>query len=87
MKTIWKFCLDLIEIQEIEIPKDAEILAVQTQNDQPCLWCLVKSDAKMVKKIIRTFGTGHEIDEDFNGTYLGTYQLDEGNYVYHVFEV
>ena len=33
---------------------------------------------------IRIFGTGHELDVDV-GAYLGTFQLDGGNLVFHAF--
>lgn len=86
MKTIWKYELEITDIQEIEIPKDAEILTVQCQRDKPFLWVLFNKDASMEKRIIETFGTGHDIPEvmGMSRKYIGTYQI--GGYVWHVFD-
>jgi len=45
-KTIWKFTLDLVDEQQVSLPKDAEILSVQVQNGNICLWALVNPEAE-----------------------------------------
>lgn len=84
MKTIWKFSLESPE-QEVEMPPDAVILAVQMQGFTPCLWALV--DPNTTERRRRTFvcrGTGHPIHGE-QGTYHGTVQMRE--LVWHVFEI
>ena len=88
--TIWKYVLKLTDVQDIEIPHGSILLSVQTQNEDPCLWVLVY-DTEAEKEVIRlrTIGTGHNITaDDFNPKdFLGTYQLRNGAFVAHVFQV
>lgn len=66
------------------MPQSAEILTAQMQGDQLCLWALVDPDAKMEKRIILVFGTGHTIDTV--GRYIATFQMGGGALIFHVFE-
>ena len=88
--TIWKYVLKVTDVQDIEIPHGSILLSVQTQNGDPCLWVLVY-DTEAEKEVIRlrTIGTGHNITaDDFNPKdFLGTYQLSNGAFVGHVFQV
>ena len=87
-KTIWKFELEIADKQTIEMPVNAEILTVQTQNEIPCLWALVDPDDPKEDRVIKIFGTGHPIvyDAGVDRKYIGTYQLRGGSLVFHVFE-
>lgn len=85
MDSIWKFQLEVTDEQLIEMPVDAEILDVQTQNGIPCLWARVDPTAEKIKRSIITHGTGHVVPET-TGIYLGSYQMEEGMLVCHVFE-
>ncbi len=40
MKTIWKYKINYV-VTELEIPKNAEVLSVQTQKEAPYIWVLV----------------------------------------------
>ena len=93
METIWKFELKIQDAQQIEIPKGAIILTVQIQFNTPCLWAKVDPKAPKENRTIKMYRTGHPISvsktEEFSGyetTYLGTFQVDGGDYVFHVFE-
>lgn len=84
MKTIWKFELPSGGITKM--PANAEVLCVQSQNGNPCLWALVNSDEPMVEmRYFKVYGTGHSIPEN-PGKYIGTFQLQSGAFVFHVFE-
>ena len=87
-KTIWKFELETTDNQTIEMPVNAEILTVQTQNGIPCIWVLVDPTETKEKRFIEVFGTGHDVyyDMGVSRSYLGTYQLQGGSLVFHVFE-
>lgn len=85
--TIWKYRLTTTDTQYAEMPKGAKILAVQMQNEVPCLWALVDPDQPKMKVKIAIFGTGHPIDERWGLKYIGTYQLNGGLLVFHVFEM
>jgi hypothetical protein len=67
------------------MPEDARILCVQTQNEWPCIWVKVDTEATKKPRTIITHGTGHPILHE-PGKYIGTYQLENGSLIFHVFE-
>jgi len=84
--TIWKFELKTIDEQYIEVPEGAEMLNVQVQNGVPCLWVRIDPAAERFKRCIVTHGTGHRMPSTIDEQYIGTYQLQGGAIVLHVFE-
>ncbi len=86
MNTIWKYPLEITDINKIQMPKGAEILCIQMQDTTPCLWAKVDSAEKeMQPRIIETCGTGNRINSLVHN-YIGTYQLSSSALVFHVFE-
>lgn len=85
MKTIWKFTLDITDLQDVAMPEGAEILTVQTQRNKICIWAVVDPEARIICRRFRIAGTGHAIDGR-NG-YIGTTMTDGSDFVWHVFEV
>lgn len=83
--TVYKYPLPLGDVVEVEMPAGAQILTVQTQHGQPCIWAMVTPDAPPVVRRFRVAGTGHDLGEV--GAYLGTFQLLEGAFIGHVFEM
>jgi hypothetical protein len=83
--TIWKFPLAIADNNVIEMPLGAEPLYVDVQNGQPYLWARVDALAAKRKYRFLTYGTGHSIDTYNTGKYLGSYQLQGGALVFHVF--
>lgn len=83
--TIWKFPLQITDVQTIEVPTAGKLLSVQVQHQVPCIWALV--DPKQPKELrkIRIYGTGHPIDQ--LGQFIGTFQVQAGALVFHVFAV
>ena len=67
--------------------KDAKILCIQTQNETPCIWALVEPNSTVEKRTFEIFGTGHNIPENSNRKYVGTYQLKDGQLTFHCFEL
>ncbi|MCB0515180.1 MAG: hypothetical protein KDD49_03845 [Bacteroidetes bacterium] len=86
-KKIFKYQLQTTRIQQVEMPQDAEILCIQTQNETPCLWALVKPNTITIKRTFEIFATGRSIRENANRSYVGTYQLNGGELVFHCFEL
>jgi len=86
--SIWKFPLAVGKSITIEIPHSAEILSVQSQNEQPCIWVLVDPSLRTVHRNFAIFGTGHtiEVDDELPMNYIGTFQLENGSFVGHLFE-
>jgi hypothetical protein len=85
-KSIFKYPLAVDDLQMLDIPEGAEPLTVQIQHDRPCLWALVDPEKPTERRAFRTYGTGHPVDTH-PGAYVGTYQLDGGALVFHVFDV
>lgn len=84
MKTIYKYPLEFLPEQTIEMSIGFQILDIQKQHAVPCIWALVDNDNIPLYVKIYIYGTGEEIKQtDLN--YIGTYQSAEGNLVFHVF--
>ena len=86
MKRIFKFPLQVSDLQKIGMPKDSTLLTVQVQNGVPCLWVVVETDKEIEERFIRIIGTGHSVPENVL-RYIGTFQVMKGTFVGHVFEV
>ncbi len=84
---IYKFKLDVdFAITILQIPADAKILCVQTQNNIPCIWVQCSDfNARAVDRRIAIYGTGNSMPDN-PGIYIGTFQLFDGLEVWHVFE-
>jgi hypothetical protein len=87
-KVIWKYPLEVRDSNVIEMPYDAKILCVQTQNNIPCIWAIVNKDAYLENRFFRIVGTGQPFQKEFlvYRNYIGTFQLDNGSLVFHLFE-
>lgn len=91
MTTIYKYTVQVTDAQVIELPKKAQILAVQAQKSDAfasnsfSLWALVDTKEEETEKHrIHVYGTGHPVD-NIDMKYLGTIQLLDGRFVGHVF--
>ncbi len=86
MKTIHKFTLEVTDNQFVKMPKGAKVLAVQMQNDIPCIWAEVNTDNEIVSRCFEIFGTGNPIHEDMGvqREYIGTFQ--QRTFVWHLYE-
>ncbi len=83
MKAIWKFPVQ----NKIAMPLGAKILSVQVQYGKPCIWAEVQTTNLIQPRIFKVFGTGHEIPYTENLEYIGTFQLDGGDFLGHLYEV
>lgn len=72
-----------------EMPEGAEFLSVQVQRGEPQMWWRVDPFAPKQRRDFRVFGPGHEIDDSAPSgrfRYLGTFQLDDGLFIGHLFQ-
>lgn len=83
-KAVWKFTLR--PIIEIEMPDGAQVLSVQEQHGELCMWALVDTSKPMVKRKFLTFGTGHILPDGKRLEFVGTALLESGAFVLNVFE-
>lgn len=89
MVAIWKFPLEVTDVQTVVMPAGAVVLCVQMQRDWPCLWAKVPDPGAVFvdRRQFRIVGTGHHFADDEVGAYIGTYQRPiDGGLVFHVFE-
>lgn len=84
MFTVWKAILKPTDIQDIEVPENAELLTVREQFEQICIWYKCNPDNPMTTRRIAIVGTGHAAPE--GARYVGTGFLHGGQLVLHVFE-
>lgn len=88
MKVIYKYPLAAANLQTIKMPEDAELLCVQMQKGEPCLWAMVDPSKSDEDRRIEILCTGEEVIEDMgvDRKYISTIQAFDGTYIYHVFE-
>ena len=86
---IYKYPLNFLSRRatrcEVQMPRDAQILTMELQHGTPCIWARVDPTQEMVTRTFVMYGTGHPIN-DGALEYVGTFQLEGGNFVFHVFE-
>lgn len=83
-KTIFKYPLLAADRQVIAMPEGAELLCVDSQHGRPCLWAIVDPDFPSESRPIEIRGTGHLLGDV--GAYVGTFFLEDGDLVFHVFD-
>ena len=85
---IWKFPVALEDSFSVSMPGGAKILALQLQRGRPQMWVLLNPEAPPEQRTFRIVGTGHRYSARLFGTwqYLGTFQMQDGAFVWHVFE-
>lgn len=87
MGVIYKYKIETTDSQVIAIPKSGQILTVQIQMGEPCIWVYIDNTDEMAHepRTIEVFGTGNPIPDGAR-RYIGTYQLYRGELIFHVFE-
>ena len=94
-RTVWKYQLKMGSspmiyawepIYTLYMPYSAEFLSARTQSGVPCMWFLVHPGRDQEKREFVIAGTGKKITQT-GLKFLGTFFLDEGHFVGHIFEV
>lgn len=85
-KKIYKYPLTIEDVQGVLMPTGAQVLCAQTQGGKPYLWAIVDPDLPDEVKKIRIVGTGHPMVGVNVERYIGTFQMADGRFVFHVFE-
>jgi hypothetical protein len=81
MKQIWKYPLELTEMQSIDMPIGAKPLSVGVQGRTPVLWAEVDPDKSLTSVVIQIIATGVPFGTNYN--FVGTFQV--GGFVGRVF--
>lgn len=84
-KGVWKFTISAInETIAFSMPENAEVLFVREQRGVPCMWCRVDTSLPHEIREFTLVGTGHPAPD---GPYRGSFFINEGQFVFHLFEV
>lgn len=92
-KTIWKFDIPASPSKaeldggrfDRHMPVGAEIICLDKQRGAPQIWALLDPDtAEREQRHFIIVGTGGRIPD--KTTYIGSWQMSEGNLVWHLFE-
>lgn len=86
-KEIWKYTFSDIYDETFQMPKGAEILTVQIQDENICIWALINTLEDTENRSFEIYGTGHIIhcDMGIERKYINTFQIDNG-LAFHLFE-
>lgn len=89
MLTVYKYTLLPRDVQTIELPVDARILCIVSQNDVPCIFAEVDPTKPIVQREFLTVKTGRPIPEllGMDRSYVDTAQIDGGRHVFHIYEL
>lgn len=83
-RSIWKFALPMSG--GVEMPKGSIVLSVAMQHGQPHVWALVDPQAPLVRRDLRVYGTGWGMPDEPVGAFRGTFLVNDGQFVFHVFD-
>lgn len=84
MKVIYKYELDISEVNLIVMPAGAVILTAKILDGEPYIWASVNTENLMISRNIMVKGTGHEIYLGEEGVFIDTIIMD--TLVWHVFD-
>lgn len=85
MRTIHKYPIQIADEQPVEMPICAKVLSVQVQGNQVCLWAEVDTNRIAETRRVFIFGTGRPIPSSLDARYVGTFQIQDGALVFHVY--
>lgn len=73
---------------KLSLPFGAQVLRVEIQNNEVCLWALVDQNPNSFQqRSFAFFGTGQKIPPGNNMVFINTFFTDEKTFVYHAFEI
>jgi hypothetical protein len=85
--TIFKYPLHVGDDITIAMPRGARLLSVQVQAGTPCVWAIVDPSAPSVRRRLVLRGTGHNAEGLSMAPFVGTFQLEGGAFIGHLFDL
>ena len=82
-KVVYKYPIELDDLQKIQMPIKSNILTVKIQDGKLCLWAEVTPEFEIEPVLIKVVGTGHRDFIEEWDQYIGTVQDDR--FVWHVY--
>lgn len=87
MHAVYKYALELTDMQSIYLSKGAKILHVDEQHGLLQLWAIVDPGGEPELRTIFLAGTGVEIPNPRELEHINTFLMMSGELVWHAFEV
>ncbi len=84
-RIIYKYPFGVCDFFQLSLPKGAEILSVQVQNETPCFWVLADPLEVQETRDFEILATGQPFDLT-DQKFIGTFQLQGGSLIFHLFE-
>ncbi len=84
---IYKYPVPLTPEFTIQMPESARLLDVQVQHDGVQLWAMVDPRARMTIRKFAMRGTGHVAFGLGSAPHIGTFQINDGELVFHLFDM
>ena len=86
METVYKYLLQPGN-HTIEMPKKAEILTINTQDEEAFVWAKIDTNQTTELRRFFTTGTGMPILNCVKKQYVGSFMMNNKSLVFHVFEI
>ncbi len=83
---IWKYTIPCADSAIVTMPSGARLLSVHTQHGAPQLWALCDPAAPITRRHLIIHGTGHPAEDCKHLPFIGTFMLDGGSLVFHLFD-
>ncbi len=84
---IFKYKVEIKSEFIIEMPEGSEVLCVEVQRDAPYIWVMCDSSRRKEMRIFGVKATGQDFGDADRTDYIGSFLLDGGSFVGHLFEV
>lgn len=84
-KIIYKYQVELAPEFSLSLKENFSILCLQVQNDVPYLWIEVSPAADQMTVEFSLRVTGKQFDQGDDETYVGSFLLNEGAFVGHLY--
>ncbi|RPD45493.1 hypothetical protein DNI29_19115 [Hymenobacter sediminis] len=86
MRTIFKYPVNLEDMQVIRLPRFSAPLSIQQQGEALQMWALVDTEQPLQDYLLHCYGTGHTVAElPIGHEFISTVQLAGGGLVFHFF--
>jgi len=84
---VWKYPFDLKDEVVLLIPGGSKVLHIAMQGLIPCMWVLVDPERTKKEFRFKIFGTGVPIEQESMGFHVGSFFMDGGQFIWHVFQL
>lgn len=85
-RAVFKVVLALTDDQTVDMRKHAEILTVQMQQGNLCVWFECDPNMPKERRRFAVVGIWHVFEDTAMQKYIGTIQIFGGDLIFHVYE-